>query len=308
MKKNLFKRKFFLFFFNIITLCAILTPEAGASLFINEFSSDTSGTISDPDWVEIYNSGPEVVDLSLYRLRDDTTTNKLDLSGSLASGAFIAFDWFNKLNKTGDRIRLLLITDESNLINQVAYGDIGNDVISPQKGQSAGRKTDGENTWAIFSSATKGTSNNGSVILTNTPTPSPTETIVPTPAPTKSTTPVKTSTPKITTTSKIAVSSKSNSNQNYYFTSDTNTPVPTKLITKSVQKTLGLSKEVSSQGAKEINFLTKNPTASETPKIKTEVLGASENNILSKALIGLGTIFILACGILTIRAYKQKYG
>ena len=120
----------------------IFLPKSFAALYINEFSSDTEGTISDPDWIEIYNSGPDSVDLSVYRLRDSTVTNKKDLNGIIGVDSFEVFDWSNKLNKSGDIIKLLLISDES-IIDQMGYGDQGNDVFTPSVGQSAGRQPNG---------------------------------------------------------------------------------------------------------------------------------------------------------------------
>src|SRR3989344_8980048 len=101
-----------------------------AELVINEFVSDTEGTSTDPDWVEIYNNGSDDADLSLYRLRDGTDTNKLDLSGMISSQGFASFDWSNRLNKTGDAISLVKISDSS-LVDKVSYGDQGNNVSAP---------------------------------------------------------------------------------------------------------------------------------------------------------------------------------
>lgn len=131
---------------------------ASAALFINEFASDTAGTLADPDWVEIYNSGTESADLSLYRLRDNANNLK-DLSGVINPGGFAAFDWSSRLDKAGDVIRLLLRADESTPLDQVGYGTLGNDVAAPGPGQSAGRRIDGTTGWVIFINPTKGSSN-----------------------------------------------------------------------------------------------------------------------------------------------------
>lgn len=141
-----------------LALFFVSTTSVSAALFINEFVSNTAGTTADPDWVEVYNGGPDSVDLSLYRLRD-AASNPKDLSGIINSGGFAAFDWSNRLNNTGDAVRLVLISDETTLVDQVGYGDAGTDVAAPLAGQSAGRSVDGRGTWAIFSSPTKGSAN-----------------------------------------------------------------------------------------------------------------------------------------------------
>ncbi|MFH1186747.1 MAG: lamin tail domain-containing protein [Candidatus Levyibacteriota bacterium] len=112
---------FFYFFF-------FQTRIVSAALFINEFSSDAE---SNPDWVEIYNSGDETIDLSLYCLRDNSLTNRLDLSETIAPNSYKFFDWSNKLNKTGDLIKLLLISNQENIIDKIEYGDLGEDIPAP---------------------------------------------------------------------------------------------------------------------------------------------------------------------------------
>lgn len=146
-------------FFAVLFLFLASTTSVSAALFINEFASDTAGTIADPDWVEIYNSGTESANLSLYRLRDSTITNKKDLLGTLEPGGFVAFNVGSILNKTDDIIRLLLISDETNPLDQVTYGNAGNDVAAPGSGQSAGRRKDGVAGWVIFINPTKGSAN-----------------------------------------------------------------------------------------------------------------------------------------------------
>lgn len=259
-----------------------LARSAFAALYINEFSSET-----DPDWVEIYNSGPDSTDLSLYRLRDNTATNKVDLSGDLEAGGFMTFDWSNKLNKSGDIIKLLLVSDEANPIDQVSYGDVGDDVIAPLSNQSAGRSSDGSGTWGIFSSPTKGSTNNSS-----TPEPTITPTSVPTSTPTRIPTPTKTPTP--------APASKQSAA----------TPVPT-FVQNSAQtkiSTQDLNEEsVASSDAWPTAVLGESAQDSKkSSSPTTSVKGVSGNNTLSVILIGAGIICLSACGILAYRTYKKS--
>ncbi len=208
----------------VSTLTFVAFPASvSASMYINEFASDTSGNTGDEDWAEIYNSGPDTVDLSLYRLRDSTPTNKKDLSGSLPAGGFAAFDWTDRLNKTGDTIKLLLIADETTPVDQVAYGDNSGSVISaPSAGQSGGRQSDGNSTWVLFSTTSKEHSNNSSIPAPTSPPATPT-TVTPTPAPatptsvpptsTPTSKPTSTPTPKPTTSNASPTPTTTNINQ-----------------------------------------------------------------------------------------------
>ncbi len=250
-----------------------------AALYVNEFSSDTAATITDPDWFEIYNSGPDSVDLSLYRLRDNTTTNKKDLGGTIVAGGFASFDWSNKLNKTGDVVRLLLIADENTTLDQVAYGDSGTDVAAPQVGQSAGRQTDGATTWVIFSPPTKNATNNTSTLapastLTPTQAAVSAQQVPATPTPTKISTPTKTSTATITT-------------------KPTASPSPTLPI-----DVLGESTQSATIPPEELS-----PVAKEEINTKPQILG--ENNF-AKLAISAGIILIISCGILVFRSYLKR--
>lgn len=193
MKKQVFAFAWFL------CLLQINTSSIFAAPVINEFSSADSS-----DWIEIYNSGTETVDLSLYRIRDLTANNKLDLSGSVPPSGFAAFDWSNKLNNAGDLIKLVLTSDES-IADQVAYGDQGG-LAAPGSNQTGGRQADGGTSWVVFTSSSKNASNNSSSVFsppTATPTNTPTPTKIPTP--TKTLTPTKSPTPtKIPTVAKAS--------------------------------------------------------------------------------------------------------
>ena len=166
-----------------------------ASVYINEF-----GSSDNPDWVEIYNSGSSSVDLSLYKL-EDLAANTLTLSGTITAGGFATFDWSNRLNNSGDTIKLNLLADNST-VDSVVYGS-GGSISAPSAGQSGGRQTDGGSGLVVFTAASKGVTNNSSV-----PTPSPTSSPTPTPSPgptnTNTPTPTKvpnTPTPTLTSTS-----------------------------------------------------------------------------------------------------------
>ncbi|MBI4080326.1 MAG: lamin tail domain-containing protein [Candidatus Levybacteria bacterium] len=172
-------------------------PSALASLYINEISSYTTD-----DWVEIYNNGSDVIDLSPYRIRDSSTSNKLDLSGTINGNSYAVFDWYNKINKSGDEVKLVLIVDEANIIDRVSFGDKNAGTQSPGENQTLGREGDGGDSWIVFTGGSKGQGNSTAqlapsatptIVATTVPThtPSPTRT----PSPTKSPSPTKTPSP-----------------------------------------------------------------------------------------------------------------
>jgi len=263
-----------------------------AEIFINEFSSDT-----DPDWVEIYNSGPDQVDLSLYRLRDNTSSNKLDLFGIIPSNSFATFDWSNRLNKDGDLIKLTLISNDT-IVDDVAYGNVGTDVVSPTSDQSAGRQNDGKEGWVIFGITTKGSTNNTSApVPTPTLTPAPTTIPTNTPTPTKTPTPTPTtkptSTPKVPTPTKIPTATPIK-------LGPTASPI---LIANDVEESTREALPTSILGESTesaVNTVSPSPFAKETKTL------ASSTSNLSKILIGIGIIFLISCGILAFRGYIKS--
>jgi len=186
------KRLTLFFLLTLFLLFSSKGEAAAVDLLINEFVSDTPGTVVDPDWVEIYNSSDGILDLSLYRLEDEASNTKT-LSGNLNPKSWATFDWSNRLNKDGDTIYLREKVS-GNTIDSVKYGS-GGVIGAPGPGKSAGRMPDGADNWVIFDNPTKGTAN--FVALTPTPTeiPTPTLTETPLPIPTETPTPLPTSTP-----------------------------------------------------------------------------------------------------------------
>ncbi len=262
-----------------IILSFLLTASSAfaSTIKLNEFYSAGTGN-DNPDWVEIYYSN---IDISLYQLKDATTTgNTKNLSDATCGGNFCTIDWSDKLNLNEDTIKLVLISAPDSPIDQVTYGSSG-DVSVPSTGQSAGRNSDETGSWVLFSTPSKGSSNNSSPTVAPTPTltpvpntptsipptetpvpPTPTETpIPPTPVPaTKTPTPIKTPTPAKSTSK---------------------TPVPTTPFTptpdsaKLPSSILGVSQDATSP----------------TPEPKNEAEVSPLKNILT---IGGGLIFVLA--------------
>lgn len=187
-----------------ITILLLGAKEVSAQVVINEFSSATSND----DWVEIYNIGDQIVDLTAYILRDENPNNKKNLSGSLNPGSLISFGYLNYLNKEEDTVKLLkVVGPEEILEDSIAYGGEG-EVCMPAEGGSIGRyPSDGANTYDRFAGHTRDLSNQNAT-LDPCPIPTPTETPTPisTPAPTQ--TPTSTPTPKPTPSPKPTATSK----------------------------------------------------------------------------------------------------
>lgn len=286
-----------------------------AELFINEFVVDTNGTLEDPDWVEIYNTGPDSINLSEYRLEDLNAVNKKTLSGIIDVSGFSSVDWSNRLNKTGDIISLVKISDSS-LIDKVSYGDQGNDVSAPAQSQSAGRSTDGVGGWSIFSLTTKNSTNN-----TSTPAPTSTPTLTPTPVPTNTPTPTKIPTPtkepsptKIPTPTKTPAPTKTpSSTPTPSPTPKSPTPTPIKSAPTPIRSgptvaifptsVLGESTKSSETGLLETKELAIGKTLNaDEEKANPDSSGSSFPVIF----IVLGVVFIVACGILGFWQFRKQ--
>lgn len=277
-----------LFWALLFALILSFPQKAFAALYINEFSSNGSS-----DWVEIYNSDSSSIDLTQYRLRDSTASNKVDLTGSVDGNGFASFEFGDDLNNGGDTIKLVLKSDDS-VINQVVYGVPG-DVSAPASGQTAGRSPDGTSNWVILASASKGSTNNSSATvptptLTPTEAPTPTKTPTLTKAPTSVPTPTSTKTPTPTKSSSATPTKSANSD----VLGAKDDPTPTSDPNSSLQ--IGSDNKNSVFGGD-------TPTPTES---KGQVLGVSTVNNLPWAFIGLGLIFLIVCGILAYLQFGEK--
>lgn len=268
------------------TINLIFPSFSFASPQINEFYSSSSD-----DWIEIYNPDPIPVDMSIYRIKDSTDNNKLDLSGFISPQGFMVFEWANKLNNSGDIIRLVQVSDNST-VDQVTYGNQGG-LIEPGINQSAGRISDGSSSWTIFSTLSKNSSNNSSPTLTP-----------PTPTPSKTPTPTKTPpTPKPTTNSSTKIP----------------TPVKSALVVSVISgsQTKASSNLVNSDKITqtfEANTFIGIRNLTETPKIpsETEVLGATNKRfpviiLLGGLLIFAGVLFFSLRYISVVEIYEKIF-
>lgn len=173
-------------FFLLLILFFLSISPIYAGVVINEFSSSTTN-----DWVELFNTDQATnsADLSKYRLRDSSSTNKKDLTGTLAPGAFISFSFGRDLNNSGDTVKLLKVEGGSEtIIDQVSYGSAEGICAPESEFSSIGRSPDGVGSFVKFSQLSRDSSNNKNIESCQTSTISPT----PSSEPTKSPTPIAT--------------------------------------------------------------------------------------------------------------------
>lgn len=147
------------------------TEEAVASgIYINEVMADNDAAVPGPngtypDWIELYNAGPEAVDLSGMYLTDDpgNPVKWQFPNGTIISGRGYLVVWSNgyageealhvsfALNANGETLTLFG-GDGATLIDQVTLRKQLRDV-------SFGRAPDGSANWDYFSTSTPASAN-----------------------------------------------------------------------------------------------------------------------------------------------------
>lgn len=145
------------------------------------------------EWVELYNSGTDSIDLSFYWIDDDESllvdgsaqTGSADpgsdpkqLSGQILPGQFLIFEFSSYFNDDGDSVAFF--SDQGTKIDSYIYAD------NPGVNVTFGRKPDGTGNWETFCNPTPNQANDC---------PSPTPAPSPSPNPTSSPSPVKSPTP-----------------------------------------------------------------------------------------------------------------
>ncbi len=132
------------------------TPDVGVSTIkLNEIMSTGS-----PDWLELYNSGSEAVDISGYKLTDSSQEWTID-NLTIDAGSYVTFDCDDsniantstnfKISSGGEEITLYNVDGE--LIDQITTPD-----MSSQAGLTYGRENDGADNWVVMG-ASKGAAN-----------------------------------------------------------------------------------------------------------------------------------------------------
>lgn len=279
----------FILSYSLLLIIFFITPVSvfadSQPVVINEFSANTSGSGDDQDWIELYNTTDDNIDLSTYILKDLADHEK-NLEGSIPAHGFVVFDWGNVLNKDKEVIFLLNNGEE---VGKFSYDE--SDQVMPGKGQSMGRREDNGNDWVIFSSPSKGTSNNSATIYF-TPTPTPLNTPIPTKIPTPTKTPSPTRVPTLTRNPT---------------TSDPNNSLLSK---EPTGKVLAESDEEEASdpaildGIATVSSELLTPTDEVQPTIGLKTLGVVRNTT-SGVIIIIGSLFFFAaCGILLWKKYR----
>lgn len=177
-------------FFILILLFFCFSPKFifASEVMINEFAAVTEGTSQNPDWIELYNPGDTEINLDGWIIRDSSETNKINLEGLICPKSFRKFDFSNRLNNDGDKIRLF--DNKGDLIEEIIY--FSDEIPEHKLGQSTSRSPDGGVGWIVLTEPTP--SNDECGFTSSIPTPTPNPTFTPTNTPTPSPTP--TSVPK----------------------------------------------------------------------------------------------------------------
>lgn len=152
-------------------LCGFLP----AQIMINEYSVSNLNSFPDnysqfEDWFELYNAGPNPLDIGGYFLSDDTIeTTKWEIPAGtvMQSHTFIRCWASGRDDISGGHYHTnFRLTQTKALKEHIVLSDIFGNIIDhvelgiTQKGHSRGRSEDGGQTWGIFVSPTPGTSNN----------------------------------------------------------------------------------------------------------------------------------------------------
>lgn len=292
MDRSIGIKGFFIFLQTSLFLAIALffVQKVHAQLLINEFSTGSSD-----DWVELFNNTDQPIDLLGYEVRDNTESNSVSLSGILDPLGTMTLDFSNKLNNSGDTIRLVK-KDTQSIIDSVSYGDDGGNP-APLEGQSVGRKPDAGSGFLLFTAHSKGSSNNDQEVYvpptptpTNTPTPTRTPTPSKTPTPTKSPTPTKTPTP----VTSQEIDEEDIENQS--------------VLTSAIKTSMSQTSQVSSESPRPTAVLGDRVTHADSTQDQNDqrefVKGAqsSRNDVMAK--VGFGSVILALCGILGYRKYK----
>ncbi len=161
---------------SLALVCALLVPPGadrsvpldGATLVLNEFLAgpatdwNGSGAVStrDDEWVEVYNAGATVVDLSSYLLTDGDLVPRYAFSGTLAPGGWHvvygsdSYAWEKavgqpayglSLGNSGDTVMLWQVAGaETVLVDSYAYR-----AHEAASDRAVGRRVDGGE-WALL--------------------------------------------------------------------------------------------------------------------------------------------------------------
>lgn len=148
-----------------------ISSSVRAEIFINEFSYQSGS-----DWVELYNSECEQLNLEGWKIKDSTESQYKSLSGTISGKDILSFDLTFLNNATADKIRLFPPDNQTVLVQEVSIPIVG--AVTTSDFQSVGLDTDGGSVWKVFDPNTKNQRNSSTLEE-----PCPTPTVSPTPQP-----------------------------------------------------------------------------------------------------------------------------
>lgn len=175
----------------ILIVIALLIPNnvsAVEDVQIQEFYA--IGGSGDPDWIVIYNESNSTKSIEGWFIRDKTETNKIELTGAICAQSYRKFEFSNRLDKSGDKIKL--INSAESQVDEIEY--FSSSIPQHQENQSTNKNTQ-DDTWTV-NTAPFPQDNTSCNPQSPSPSPSPTPESNPFPS-TKATT-SKSPTPKAT--------------------------------------------------------------------------------------------------------------
>jgi hypothetical protein len=165
----------------VIFLCIAITETGlkAQDFVINELMTANVSAVMDPtyynfsEWLEIYNPTAQIKSLNGYYLSNDPTNYKLWKIPNLAVPAHgYTVIWFDKLG-TGTHASFRIRSNRELLILSNTSGSIVDSVRIefPFANCTYGRIPDGSSTWAYFTAATQGKTNNSTPVYSQAPRP-----------------------------------------------------------------------------------------------------------------------------------------
>ena len=164
-------KKFVAFLFVSLFVISSLAPTGAAQVVLNEILADPNrdwdgdGTLDSKldEWVEVMNVGTSAVDLTQYRITDESAGKefRFALSGTLAAGAVrvykgadvVAWQTANgvsalglSLNNAGDKVYLYRVAGSDTSVAD-SYAFVTKEVVDDR---SVGRLPNGTGPWVLF--------------------------------------------------------------------------------------------------------------------------------------------------------------
>ncbi len=153
-----------------------------SQILINEFSASNSGSVVDPDfqsssdWVELYNSSSNEINLKGYYLTDDSLNlSKWSIQNDfiIPSKGFVVI-WCDGLDTLNTHTNFKLAAEGEHIVvsNNLLVIEDSYQYTAQESNISTGRVCDGCNEWVFFTAPTPGESNTGisyKGIILNTP-------------------------------------------------------------------------------------------------------------------------------------------